>query len=268
MKKILLSILILTLPLLAAAQDRYAPLDSLLAEFYTNLEKEAIETKEAEMDDLIESCRDSLTRQHVALAIFDHYRDSHLMGEEEVAIHIYDRWFADDTVPMTGEFEKLNAQMFADFNRNTLIGMDAPVITLRKPCGGSMAMPEQGCTAIIYFHDPSCSKCKLTDKLLPQVLDKVDFKCRLYSVFYGDDAKAFRKYRRDFKIRNRNIKTIHLWDPGMESEFQRLYGVLSTPKIYMATPDGMIIGRRLELESLQELLPYASAIQSAYDKYK
>ena len=75
MKALLLFMLPLLLPAFAAGQgteNRYAGLDSLLTEFYAALVPEEIEVKNAEMDRLIETCHDSLTRQHVALEIFNH----------------------------------------------------------------------------------------------------------------------------------------------------------------------------------------------------
>ena len=86
MRRLILLLLALGLCLNLSAQidttGRYAPLDSLLTQFYGALEREEVSAKNNEFDALIESCRDSLTRQHVALAIFDHYRYSRVMGEE------------------------------------------------------------------------------------------------------------------------------------------------------------------------------------------
>ena len=82
-------------PLVCRAQeddpDRYRGLDSLLTEFYAALQPESVEVKCDEFDALISTCRDSLTRQHVTLRILDHYMHSRVMGEEGVAIHIYDK---------------------------------------------------------------------------------------------------------------------------------------------------------------------------------
>ena len=264
-------LLTLCLPQTLKAQDedsRYAPLDSLLAQFYVMLEAEPMEVKEAEMDSIIDSCTDSLARQHVCLEIFDHYRYTRLMGEEEVAVHVFDRYLADDTIRMKGDFDKFDAQMFADFNRSTLLGMQAPVLTFQKPCGGKAEMPAEGRCSIIYFHDTSCSKCRLTAKLLPSVVDSIDFKCNLYLIYCGSDAKAWRGYRREMKFHNRNVKVTHLWDPENETSYQRTYGVISTPRMYMTEPQGCIIGRRLELDALKQLLPYAAAMQETYEKYR
>lgn len=265
MKRILTILLAATLAIQAGAQEKYHQLDSLLTLFYTSLEREDVEVKNAEMDMLISSCTDSLTRQHVALAIFDYYKESPLMGEEEVAIHIYDNWFKNGAVEMRGEFDRFEAEMFVDFNRQTLIGCDAPVLTMLTKKSKEQKMPAEGKTAIIYFHDTGCAKCKMTDKLLPGVLEKIQFDCRFYSIYCGTDARDFRKYRKSFKLKNRHIEVIHLWDPESESSYQKIYGVISTPKIYVTTPDGRILGRRLELDSLMELMPYAEAIQHVYE---
>lgn len=266
MRKAAVIIFLLLSPVLAGAND-YRGLDSLLLQFYETLLPEPVEAKIAEFDNLISTCHDSLTRQHVALAVFDHYRDSKLMGEEEVAIHIFDRWFADGTVKMTGEMEKFEAQMFADFNRSTLIGKDAPVLTMKDYRGVQVSFPGTGRCCVLFFFDTSCSKCQLEARVLPGILESADFPVNFYAVYCGQDKKAWRKFRNGFRVKNRNVRMFHLWDPEYDSDYLRLYGVISTPRMYLTEPQGSIIGRRLEPESLMEMLPVAGAIQSVYDKH-
>ena len=97
-EKILLTVFaVLALPVLRCYADddepyRYGALDSLLTQFYVSLEPESVEVKNKEFDGLIGVCTDSLTRQHVALRILNHYMHARVMGEEAVAIHIFDEW--------------------------------------------------------------------------------------------------------------------------------------------------------------------------------
>ena len=184
----------------AQEEDRYAGLDSLLTEFYSALVPEDIEVKNAEMDRLIETCHDSLTRQHVTLEIFDHYMHAKIMGEEAVAIHVYDEWIASGKVKMRGEFERMEADIFATFNRNSLIGMKAPEVTLRKPGGGELTVPVPGRKAV------------------------------------------------------------------MDSDYQLMYGITATPKMYFVLEDGEIIGRRLEVVNLQEIIYYVTLVQNGPEK--
>ena len=65
-------------------------------------------------------------------------------------------------------------------------------------------------------------------------------------------------------MKNPNVKLLHCWDPEVESDYLRLYAVISTPKMYMIAPEGSIIGRRLEIESLQSLLPVAKEINTMF----
>lgn len=266
MKRHAVILLLLLTRFMAGAND-YTGLDSLLVQFYDALLPEPVEAKISEFDRLIATCQDSLTRQHVALAVFDHYRESTLMGEEEVAVHIFDRWFANGTISMTGDMEKFDAQMFADFNRSTLIGTDAPVLTMKDYRGKAVSFPEQGRCAILFFFDTSCSKCQLEIKVLPSILEAIDFPVNFYAIYCGADKKAWRKFRSKFKLRNRNVRISHLWDPDYDTDYLKLYGVISTPKMYLTEPQGSIMGRRLEPENLMEMIPLAGALQSVYDKH-
>lgn len=249
----------------ASPEGAYATLDSLILRYVEAMQLESVETKAGECDFLISSVKDSLMRQHVAVELFKYYRDAPVMGDEAVAIHVFDEWFAGGKLSFRGEFEGLDAEMFCNMNRNTLLGMDAPLIVGRRPCGGRRELPAKGVTTILWFYDTSCSKCVAESKVMPAVLEKaVDFPVTLVCFYAGGSRKDWREFRRTFKIGNPYVKTEHYWDPSVSSDYLRLYGVISTPKMYMVAPEGSIIGRRLELESLQQLLPTAAEIHGIF----
>ncbi len=237
----------------------YAPLDSLLTQFYGALLYEEIPEKNAEFDALIASCTDSLMRQHVTLTVFDHYRYSRVMGEEAVAVHIYDRWIEPGIVATRSEFEAFEAERFALEHRNTLIGMPAPRLSLRKPCGGRRTIPAGGRASVLFFYSPECSKCRMETYALPSVLAQVDFPMDFYAIDVDSDKKAFKAFRKALRTPNKNVKMIHLWDPESESTMLLDYGIFSTPKIFVVW-EGEILGRRLEMDSLQEIIQYISML--------
>ena len=244
---------------LDAEAARFAPLDSLLTQFYGALLYEENSAKNAEFDALIASCRDSLTRQHVALAVFDHYRYSRVMGEEAVAVHIFDEWIATDKVQLRSEFERFEAERFALENRKTLLGMPAPQVTLRTPCGGRRTIPPSDRAAVLFFYSPGCAKCRLETHALPAVLAEVDFPLDFYAINLDKDRRDFRAFRKALKTTNKNVKMIHLWDPKDESALLLDYGVFSTPKVFVVW-EGEILGRRLEMDSLQEIIRYINLL--------
>lgn len=241
-------------------ESDYAKFDALLEEFYNILLHETNEEKSKQLNSLIESCEDKELRTHVATHIFENYRTSRIMGEETVAILIYDKWFRSKELELKGEFTQLEAQLFADFNRSSLIGMQAPKIELFSPCGRKITIPAKDKKSVLFFYDSSCAKCQLEAKVLPQVLDKVDFKLELLAVYVGTDRKAWREFRKKLKFSNKNIKVKHLWDPEIQSDYQRLYGVTGTPRMFFIMEDSEILARRLEVENLQEIIGYISLV--------
>ena len=234
--------------------SRFAPLDSLLKEFYDALVTAPVQEKNAEFDSLISSCSDSLLRQHVTFEIFNHYRYSRVMGEEAVAVHIYDTWIGSGKVQPRNEFEQMESKVFADFNRQSLLGMTAPQISLYKPCRGMMTVPKRGRAAVLFFFDTSCAKCQLETAVLPSVIAEAKFPLDFYAIYVGEDKRDWKAFRRNFKLKGQDVRLYHLWDPDMDSDYQKIYGVVATPKIFFILEDGEIFGRRLEVDNLQQII--------------
>lgn len=248
-------------------------LSSKLDEYFLAIEREGNDVQIGECDFLIESAADSLTRQFIALKAYDHYLKSPVMGSEAVAIHILDKWFIPGTIKMKNDFELLNARVFADFNRQSLLGMKAPSLHMRTPEGKDVLLfsgndPDSAadlppgvlkddCSrfSILYFYDADCSKCKLESMLLRTVLEDGNYPVRLCAIYAGDDRKAWEEYISErLSIGSDALETVHLWDPEVDSDFQRKYGVLQTPRMFLVRPDGVIIGRGLDAEALLQML--------------
>ena len=95
----------------------------------------------------------------------------------------------------------------------------------------------------------------------------MQFPTKVYAVFCGHDKAQWRKFRRTFKVRNKKVGVVHAWDPEMETDMLRLYGVISTPRLYITDTDGEILGRRLEAESLAEIIQYINAYYGQKEKH-
>lgn len=236
--------------------SRYAPLDSLLTDFYSALLFEDNSAKCAEMDALISSSSLKDTREYVARKVFDHYRHSRVMGEEAVAIHVYDKWFAGGELSLDGEFAAMEAEIFVNFNRHSLIGMSAPVVSLFKPCGGRQSVPRSGALSVLFFYDTSCSKCMMEAAVLPQIFEGLDLKMDFVAVYTGSEKRDWKAFRKNFRLPSKSVRLIHLWDPEMKSDYQRLYGVTGTPRMFVVLANSEIVGRRLEVENLKQILNY------------
>ncbi|MBQ6762218.1 MAG: hypothetical protein IJP49_05655 [Bacteroidales bacterium] len=252
MKRLLVAAAVLFAALALRAQDDpYGALGAKLEEYFTALAGEPLSVQNAECDFLIESCKDSLVRQYVALKIYDHYLQSRIMGDDGVAVHLADAWFIPGKVAMHSDLDLLNAKVFAEFNRQSVLGAGAPSILMKDPSGAEVSMPVDGSYTLLYFYDTSCSTCRIETPRLRQFLTGTDFPLTAVAVYTGDDAAAWAHYRTS----SLDVPgMIHLWDPEMESDYQRKYGVLQTPRMFLVAPDGTIVGRGLDTPALSMLL--------------
>lgn len=249
--------------LLSAASLCARQLDSLtqaslrnkVKEYFGALQYEDLEVQKNEADFMIEVSSDTLIRQFIASEIYDHYIDSPVMGAENVAVHIFDRWFSDGTLKMDSDMDFINAKMFAEFNRQSLIGMKASPLVMEGMDGSLVELftpsDKGGSYRILFFYDTGCAKCKVESILLRNMLAVGSFPVEFYAIYSGDDRQAWESYVQE---RFPESDMIHIWDPSMASDFQRKYGVIQTPRLFLVSPDGVIIGRGLDSAALSAML--------------
>lgn len=235
---------------------RLAALDARLDEYFRTLEPERIEVKNKECDLLVDSATDSVLRRHIALKIYDHYLESPVMGDEAVAIHMTDTWFATGLIDMGGDEVLLNAKVYADFNRQSLLGMPAPIVEMETPEGNKVEVGGPSARyRVLFFYDTECSKCKLETILLRSKLNTRDWPIDVYAVYTGASAESWEEWRDSkFTVRAPETKVIHLWDPEVASDYQMKFGVIQTPRMFLIDRSGTIIGRGMDTRALDQLL--------------
>lgn len=267
MKRILAYIPVLVLLLLTGGRGmlnaqqldsaKMAALEQNLSEYFDLLKYEDIDVQKAEADFMIEASSDSLVRQFVAMRIYDHYIGSPVMGAEAVAIHIFDNWFQTRKISFGNDMDLLNARIFADFNRQSQIGEKAPQLTMETFSGDTLSLfeTEGKRYSVLFFYDSGCAKCKVESILLGNMIATEDFPIDFYAIYASDNRSAWEKYISErLTFDSGNTKVVHLWDPELDSDFQRKYGVIQTPRIFLVRPDGTIIGRSLDTQSLAAML--------------
>ena len=233
-------------------------LDGRLAEYFAAIERAGADVQKGECDFLIETCTDSLMRQHVAISAYEHYRDSKVMGAEAVAIHVFDNWFGSGKVSMRSETEMLAARMFAEFNRQSLIGNKAPELILYDMDANPVTLFGDGVRgrySVLFFYDSSCATCRLQTILLRNLFQDEDFPVDFIAVYAAGDGESWKKYvDEQLSFDSSRTQVIHLWDPEISSDFQRKYGVIQTPRMFLIAPDGTILGRGLDAQALSQML--------------
>lgn len=260
MRKFLLAIACLLTALLPAEGQqldsaKVRAVDSLLTRYLAAIETESYRTKTEECDFMISACTDSLIRQYAAVRLYEHFFSSDLMGDDAVAIHLFDEWFATKKVRMYSEIDELNAGIFAEFNRQTLIGCLAPVMEMTERHGEKIRIPGEGTYSVLFFYDTDCKTCQAESELLNAFLEKGLFKLDFYAVYISDDRESWDEFIDEkWTIDCPEVRVTHIWDPQQETDFLRAYGLIQTPRLFFVAPDGRIVGRGLNTEALAQLL--------------
>ena len=245
--------------LLRAQNPQFEALGAKLDEYLAAIAGEPVSVQNAECDFLIESCKDSLTRQYVTLKLYDHFLRSKIMGEDGVAVHIADAWLIPGKVAMHSDLDLLDAKVFATFNRDALLGAQAPRLSLLSPDGDEVVVPVPGSYTVLYFFDTSCSTCRIETPRLCKFLRETDFPLTSVAVFTGIEPEDWEEYRAS-SLDAPGL--VHAWDPELESDYQRKYGVLQTPRMFLIGPDGTILGRGLDTPALSLLTERLSGSNS------
>lgn len=248
MRRLILALAALSASLLAFAQQPYPELGAKLDQYLLALAGEPVSVQNEECDFLIETCQDSLVRQYTALKIYDHYLKSKIMGDDAVAVHIARKWFLSGEVKMKTQEDAFHAQLFVQFNENSLIGSPAPALTLFAPDSTTLRIPAKDSYSVLYFYDTGCATCKKETPRLQKLIDSGKYPVTVYAIYVGASAEEWAGYREKF------TGVTHLWDPDVTSDWQLLYGVLQTPRMFLVSPTGEIVGRGLDTPALEILL--------------
>ena len=204
---------------------------------------------------LISSGKDDTEKGIIAYYIYDYYRNSKYMGYDEIAIYFADNYILNNKYPLPEDVDAYGIKLFAEFNRNSLVGMPAQELVMQDPSGANISIlnGNQDYT-VLYFYEDECPSCARTTPGLMQYLSRVKgVNFSVYMVYTKDNMENWMNYIKTFvhpfKLGN-NIKVTHLWDPDFSSDFPTKYGVISTPSMFLLDRNNVIMPQQLWLSSL------------------
>lgn len=231
---------------------------SYVLEHLGDLEYNSAKKAISGVDTLIRSSAENL-KPLVAEAAFDLFYNSKIMGQEAVACHIAEKYFLNDSLSLADGQKRYLMQNYVMFNNSSLIGKKAPELNLEDTSGMRISLTDftgGGEFTILYFYTDDCLNCEEQTPLIVDVMDGNDRNMlNFYSVYTGLDREKWKKYVNDnFFSYNPFVNWANVWDPEAESSYHILYGVVSTPKLFLIDRHGVIVGRELDASALKQLL--------------
>ena len=211
----------------------------------------------AKVNNLINAGEDEHTKSFMAYTAYNYFYHSPLMGQEGIAVKIAQEWFLNDKLQWPNEEGKFMLKAFVEFNRHSLIGMEAPELELQDSSGRKISLNSlQAEYTILYFYTDKCSSCK---EQTPQLVDFVnnynDGVLAVYAVYADANENAWKEFvKENLHIHNPFTYWNDVYDPDFSSGFHMLYNVMKTPQMFLIDKEKRIIGRGLDVEALKQIL--------------
>ena len=210
------------------------------------------------IDLLIASAEDERQQAQLAGLAFDYYRDAPLMGQEAVAVYVADHYFLNKRLPWSDPDTYPLLYAYAEFNRASLLGCDAPELRMENRAGETESLRgDGGHYKLLYFYDPQCATCRTYSEAVAELARTYSGgRLSVFTVNTGADRERWEGYLDEHfsDITAWKVDMHHLWDPEDTNDYRRAYGVLSTPALLLIDAQNKIIGRRLDPSAARELL--------------
>jgi len=207
--------------------------------------------------DMIGSGANSTMKGKLAHSAYNFFYNSKIMGQEEIAVNIAQDWFLNGKLEWPDEEGKFMLRTFVEFNRHSLLGMEAPELNLIDTSGNAVSLHSLDAEyKIIYFYTSDCATCR---KETPELVDFINGYSQgplaVYAVYADNNVEKWKDYiNSELYIFNPFMNWVNVYDPDYGSGFQILYNVIKTPQMFLLDKENRIIGRGLSVGALKELL--------------
>ncbi len=210
-----------------------------------------------EVNSLIGSIQEKDLQSRIAHTAYGFFYNSKIMGHEGIAVEIAQEWFLNDKLVWPNEEGKFMLRTFVEFNKNSLLGMEAPELNLTDTSGNAVSLHSIDSEyTIVYFYTDECRSCMHeTPKLVDFVNEYDKGVISVYAVYSDGNRDKWIKYIDDnLYIYNPFATWVNVYDPDYSSGFQMLYNVIKTPQMFLLDKEMKIIGRGLSVDALKKLL--------------
>lgn len=198
--------------------------------------------------------------------VTDEYISPKYMGQDAVFVHLFEKYHSKGLSPWLNEKQMETISRRAYMLMANLIGIKAADLNMLSPDDKPVSL--YGLNAdysIVCFWDPFCGHCK-------EEIPRLDSIYRANWKAHGVKIFAVLTPEKDKKVKEEWIKFIaeknlgdwtHVYQTKEQEEadyaaekpsFRQLYDIMVTPTIYLLDKDKRIIGKKLTLLQLNDLL--------------
>jgi thiol-disulfide isomerase/thioredoxin len=179
------------------------------------------------------------------------YETSNVMGMDAVFVHMGEKYYTPEQafwVDSTGlakiqeRVKKLKPILIGQKSKNLVLedtsGVYRSLYDIKKPF------------TILIFWDPDCGHCQKSMPKLKELYDKVKSKgVEVYAVNDAVEEEKWKKY-----VREHNLNWINVADLHTHNNFRYEFDLTSTPQIFLLDDTKTIVAKRIDVETLTDIL--------------
>jgi peroxiredoxin len=223
-------------------------LQSKLNVFFTNVVIQLADSINKEIDRIIMKCSTSYkVFQFVAVYLFNHFRESEIMGHDAVMVKLADDIYLSGKADWTTKEWQDNLRKEVDRIRPNLIGVKAHDLVMNTFNGVWVSLYDlKKDFIVLYFWEPGCAHCQEATPKLKTWYDKAKNEgVEVFAVCTQNDKAKWEKY-----IQENKLTWINGWDPQRVTNFDYWYNVTSTPGVYILDKNKKIIAKKLPVDAI------------------
>ncbi len=227
-------------------------LQGKLDQFFTNVVIQLSDSINLEIDKVLKKCNgNSKVFQFVAVWLFNHFRESEIMGHDAVMVKLADDIYLSGKADWTTKEWRDNLKNEVDRIRPNLIGVKGHDLVMETYAGTKTSLYDVNKEfTILYFWEPDCGHCQEATPKLKAYYDKAKNNgIEVFTVCTTADRTKWEKY-----IKDNNLTWINGWDPKRVTNFDYYYNIQSTPTVYILDKNKVIIAKKLPVETIESFI--------------
>ncbi len=227
-------------------------LQARLNAFFTNIVIQSPDSINKEIDRLINKVKDNYKiYQFVAVFLFNHFRESGIMGHDAVVVKLADDIYLAGKADWVSTEFKDDLRKQVELIRPNLIGRKAHNLVMDSYKGIFVSLDDiEKDFTILYFWEPDCGHCKEATPILKAYYEKARNEgIEVFAVCTTADREKWEKY-----IEDNQITWINGWDPERKTNFGYYYNVQSTPLVYILDRNKTIIAKKIGVEDIPSFI--------------
>ena len=220
--------------------------------FFSTVVIQAPDSINKEIERIMKKCSGNpKVYQFVAVYLFNHFRESEIMGHDAVVVKLVDDIYLSGKATWVSKEFKDDLRKQIDRIRPNLIGKKAQNMIMDSYKGIFVSLYDIDKEFIIlYFWEPDCGHCKeATPKLKAYYDQSKNDNIEVFAVCTTSDKAKWTKYIEDNKL-----TWINGWDPQRATRFDFYYNVQSTPMVYILDRNKKIIAKKLAVENIASFI--------------